>query len=89
MVTPQLGCLAASPTKREIKFLLSGHDINDEIIRAVLGLHLASLPEPRTFQVMDPSYCKEASMVNSDRGQNVQDLSRNPSLTNHNVSSRR
>lgn len=54
---PQLGCLAASPTKNDMESLLSGQDISDDIIRAILGLHLAAMPEPRNVQVIDPSYC--------------------------------
>lgn len=52
----QLGCLGGRPEKRDMQTLRMGHDINDEIIRTILGLELSKMTEPRRFQVVDPSF---------------------------------
>ena len=61
-----LGCLGGCPQKKDILTLRSGHDISDEIIRAVLGIELDLMPEPRQWQVVDPSWVTE-SWIYGDR----------------------
>ena len=46
----------ASPTVDDIKTLGDGEDINDEIIRAVLGLKINEIKTTRNFRVLDPSH---------------------------------
>ena len=60
MGNTNIGSLNACPVLTDIKTLSPGQDINDEVIRTVLGQKLKDIKPERNIRVLDPSHFSQA-----------------------------